>query len=116
MQFDYMCRVVVDATLDVDDIGNCCIQAFNDSGEEFYLVVKTQLGWTEILEYGPIIRDVQELPKSVICNYQRFEYKQDKVAKVIEKFLNEYRRNITQAMVADVSEVKQYMRNLVDYI
>lgn len=116
MQFEYMCRVVVDATLEIDDIGNCCIQAFNDAGEEFYLIVKTQLGWTEVLEYGPIIRDMKELPKSSLCAYKRFEFKADKISKIIDKFLNDGYKRITQAMLADKDEVKQYMRNLVDYI
>ena len=65
MEFEYLHQIVVGDTIDIDDIGNCAINAFNDAGEEYYLVVKTVLGWTEIFEFGPIIRDVKELPQNV---------------------------------------------------
>ena len=66
MTFDYMERVVVDGQLEVEDIGQCVIQANNDIGEEFYLIIKTDLGWTEILEYGPCVPDMELLQ----LNYQ----------------------------------------------
>lgn len=44
--FDYFVTQVVNATLEVDDIGNVCILARNDLGEEYYLCVKTELGET----------------------------------------------------------------------
>ena len=116
MQFEYMHQIVVGDTLDVDDIGNCVIQAFNDLGEEFLLVIRTILGWTETFEYGPITPDIKELPKDVSMIYHRREYSESKITKAIDSFLNNPYRNITQAMVIDVETAKKDMRNLIDYI
>ena len=38
MTFEYLQRVVVDAELNVDDIGQCVILGRNDIGEESYLL------------------------------------------------------------------------------
>ena len=48
MQFDYLQRVTVDATINIEDIGNCAICAMNDSADEYYLVIQTEMGWTEV--------------------------------------------------------------------
>ena len=31
------------ANVEIDDIGNCCIHAFNDDGFEWFLIIKTIL-------------------------------------------------------------------------
>ena len=62
MTFEYMQRVVVEANLEVDNVGDCVLQANNDFGNEYYLLIKTELGWSEVLEYGPCIPDIQILP------------------------------------------------------
>lgn len=114
MQFEYLIQTTSNASLDIDDIGNVAIQAFCDSGNEYYLVIKTSLGWTEIFEFGPIIRDIKELPKRVSFTYRRIEYSESKIETTIDKFLNGY--CVTQAMVVGVDEAKKYIRNLADYI
>jgi len=38
----------------IDDIGNVILDGFNDYGEEFFLIIRTVLGVSRILEYGPI--------------------------------------------------------------
>ena len=114
MQFNYLINTTTNASLEIEDIGNSKIQAFDDIGNEYYLVIKTALGWTEIFEFGPILRDLQELPPKVGFSYQRIEYNERKIAFIINRFLNEH--DVTQAFIIDKDEAKKYMRNLVDYI
>lgn len=116
MKFDYCITTVADAQLDVSDMGNVCIEANNLRGEYYYLLIKTDLGWTEILEYGPIVPDVKLLPTSVICNYSRIEYSEYKLDKLITKFLNDGKRSIAQALVIDADDAKKVMRNLVESV
>lgn len=116
MQFEYLHQIVVGDTLDVEDIGNCAIQAFSDSGEEFLLIIRTILGWTETFEYGPITPDMKELPKDVSMMYHRREYNEGKIKKAIDSFLNNPYHSISQAMVVDAETAKKDMRNLIDYI
>ena len=100
-----MQRVVVDATLEIDDIGNCCLLCRNDIGEEFYLITKTVMGWIEVIEYGPCTPDLDILPFSVQLLYDRFEWNQYKLEKRIDKFLNNPKRAITQAEVSSLDVV-----------
>lgn len=116
MKFDYCISTTADAQLDILDMGNVCIEATNYKGEHYYLITKTDLGWTESLEYGPIIPEMQLLPTSVMCSYNRIEYSEYKLDKMITSFLNSGKRNIQHASVIECDDAKQFMRNLVECI
>lgn len=116
MTFDYLQRVVVDGQLEVENIGQCVLLCRNDLGEEFYLFIHTELGWTETIEYGPVVPDLQILPFSVSMQYNRFEYNQSKIEKLIDRFLNNPKRMITQAEVTDVETVRPNIYNIIDKV
>ena len=114
MKFDYLERVVVESQLEVENIGQCVIQANNDIGEEFYLVIITELGWTEILEYGPIVPDLAILPATYNISYNRIEYSEGKLERIIDKFLNNPKRMITQAKVTTLEEISEFLVNPIN--
>lgn len=114
MNFEYCITKLVGADIDVEDIGNTAIRGYSDNGFEYYLVVKTELGWTEIFEFGPVISDIEQLPKSVSYSYDRIEYSENKISKRIDRFLNN--NPITIAEIIDVDTAKSNMRNLTKYI
>lgn len=114
MIFEYLQRVVIDAEIDIDNIGQCVLQANNDIGEEFYLVIRTELGWTEVIEYGPCTPDLDMLPMSYQINYLRFEYSEGKIERIIDKFLNNPKRGISQAKMTDLDSIRPFMVNPVD--
>lgn len=116
MTFEYLQRVVVESELEVDNIGQCVIQANNDIAEEFYLIIKTELGWTEVLEYGPIIPDLPLLQTNYQIKYSRFEYNETKIERIIDKFLNEPKRIITQAKITSLEEIREFLINPVDKV
>ena len=97
MTFEYLQRVVVDAELNVDDIGQCVILGRNDIGEESYLIIRTEMGWTEQISIGPVCPDIEILPFNVAILYSRFEYNQGKIERAIDKFLNDPKKMISQA-------------------
>ena len=99
MTFEYLQRVVVDAELNVDDIGQCVILGRNDIGEESYLIIRTEMGWTEQISIGPVCPDIEILPFNVAILYSRFEYNQGKIERAIDKFLNDPKKMISQADV-----------------
>lgn len=99
MTFEYLQRVVVDAELNVDDIGQCVILGRNDIGEESYLIIRTEMGWTEQISIGPVCPDIEILPFNVAILYSRFEYNQGKIERAIDKFLNDPKKMISQAEV-----------------
>ena len=116
MKFDYLQRVVIESQLDVENIGQCVISANNDFGEEYYLIIVTVLGWTEVIEYGPATPDIQILPFNVSSTYSRFEYNQSKLEKIIDRFLNNPKRGITQATVVELEDIRNNIVNPVDKI
>lgn len=116
MTFDYLERVVVEGQLEVENIGQCIIQANNDIGEEFYLIVKTELGWTEMLEYGPCVPDIPLLQMNYQITYNRFEYNQSKLERAIDKFLNNPKRAITQAKLVELEDIHEFLINPIDKV
>lgn len=114
MTFDYLQRVVVDGQLDVEDLGNVCIQGRNDLGEEFYLLIRSEDGYCDVIEYGPAHPDFEMLPWSVKLTYDHFEFNQMKLEKRIDKFLNDAKHLITQADVVDIEQIREYIVNPVD--
>lgn len=98
----------------MEDIGNVAIIANNDAGMEYYLILRTELGLTKSLEYGPSIPDLEELPMSVTERYNQFEFNEGKIIKMINKFLNS--NSITQAREADIEEIVEKIRHLENYI
>ena len=115
-EFEYLARVVVESSINIEDIGDCAIEANNDLGQFWCLIVKTELGWTEIFEVGPVNLDLNELLKSCNWSYKRIEYSENNISKTIDRFLNDPYRKITQAREIDMEEAKKYFINLADYI
>lgn len=113
MRFEYLQRVIVDAELEVDNIGDVVIQANNDLAEEFYLIIKTELGWVEVIESGPIVPDLNLLPLNYNIKYSRFEYNQSKIERIIDKFLNDPKRIITQAKIVELEDIVDNIVNPV---
>lgn len=83
-QFDVREQPTADITL--DNPGQTCIRAMNTVGDVFYLQIRTILGWTEVIQYGPFHMLIPALKAKI--TYEKFEYKEGKVFKAIELFLN----------------------------
>lgn len=116
MTFDYLQRVVVEGQLDVEDIGQCVLLGRNDLGEEHYLLIKTEMGFSEVIEYGPSVPDLKLLPYAVTLKYNRFEFNQGKLEKIINKFLNDPKKGISQAEVTDIEHIRYLIPNLIDRV
>lgn len=116
MTFEYLQRIIVDAQLDVENIGECIILGRNDLGEEFYLIIRTDMGWTEQINYGPVTPDVDILPFNISMNYARFEFNQTKLMRAIDKFLNDPKKMITQAEVVELNDVQDAIVDSVSKI
>ena len=107
MTFEYLQRIIVDAQLDVDNIGECVILGRNDLGEEFYLIIRTEMGWTEQINFGPVTPEIDILPFNINLTYARFEFNQTKLMRAIDKFLNDPKKMITQADVIEMDSIQE---------
>ena len=115
MNFDYFTVKTVMANIDIEDIGNCAIEANNDNGEFFYLVIRTTLGTSQIFEYGPTIHS-GVMEKSVNCSFKRMEFTEAKIIKKIQEFLNNPYRTITQAKEMTIEEALEQCDDLLIYM
>lgn len=116
MNIEYFKQLQAMDSIEIEDIGNCSIEACNDSGAFWYLIIKTNYGMSEILEYGPIVPDINELPNSVICDYSKIEFMEGKLKKIIDMFLNNGKRQITQAREISKEEALNNCKSLIEYM
>ena len=45
-------------SINISEIGNCSINMINDSYEEYYIIVESNLGITTVTKFGPIKVDM----------------------------------------------------------
>lgn len=115
MNFNYLARIVSDASIDIDNIKECGIIAYNDHGEEFYLIITTALGNTRLFSQGPISPN-GNISDNVKCEYHSFATDDRKIKSFIYKWLNEKEKEITQAEEIDIDELRQKLVNIAEYI
>lgn len=115
MNFKYYYATTVMADIDIDDIGHCAIEAHNDIGEFWYLVIRSELGSTQIFEYGPTCH-MDVLEKAVNCSFRRIEFNEKKINKAIDSFLNNPYRNITCAEEIEISEALNNCDDILGYM
>ena len=117
MKFEYLYKVEVQESIDIDNIGNCAIDAYNDLGYEWMLLIVTHDGNTEIIEYGPTLPDLENYsPTKVFCNYERIQFSESKISKVIKKFLNDGYKGITQVFEVSPEEIIPKIKNLTEFL
>ena len=101
------------ASVEIEDIGNVSLVLYNDTGFEWYLVTTTSLGWTKVYMFGPLLPDVNILAiKSFNFSYCEIEYRESKLINMIEKFIQDPRKNITQVFEIEKRNVFERYRNL----
>lgn len=77
-------KEVLTKTAYVQDVGNCALEAIDERGAYYYLVIKTVDGQTFKLGFGPVVPDIIELPPGYCITYIKEEYNDSKLAKFIQ--------------------------------
>ena len=116
MNFEYCYLVEAEGNIEIEDIGNVCLRAYNDRAQEYYLLIKNDLGNTQVIEYGPIISDLDSLPRYVKYTYQEVDFSERKMYNIINGFLNDSSKAITQVEVVDESVLRGAIKNMITYV
>lgn len=116
MNFEYLVKIKKESSINIEDIGNCALDVYNDLGFEWVLLIRTIEGTTEIVEYGPLIPDLECPPAKIVYTYDRITFAEGKIMTRIQKFLNDGYRSVTQAFEITQQEAKDKMKNLVNYV
>ena len=119
MQIEYDLQAEYLGCLEIEDYGNCAIEANNDDGEFFYLIIDTKIGFSRIMEYGPIVPNKDTLEDYCVCLFTRIEWDPKKVVNIIKTFLNKQRKgrcNISQAREIGKEIALAQCRSVIDYM
>lgn len=111
--FEYFKELKANDSLSVYDIGNCCLKAFNDDGQVYYLMTTTTLGFTKVYQYGPLNVDDLNLGVYYNCSVQTIEYSEKVLFKLIDSFLNDKYKKITQAFECQIDEFIKNCKSII---
>lgn len=110
---DYLPQESYLASVEIEDIGNVALVMFNDMGQQWYLLTTTSLGWTKTYMFGPLLPDIDTLViKSFSFNYSEIEYKESKLVNMIERFIQDPKKCITQVFEIQKQDVLERFKDL----
>lgn len=112
--FEYLYTVKANDALDIDDIGNVCVHVLNDAGYEWYLIIETEMGRTYTKTFGPFHVDMPNcFSEGFSFYFSKSDYKESRICGMIDKFLNDPKKCISQAFVCDPVEAYDKLNEIV---
>ena len=119
MIFEFSVQRTFNESIDVVDIGNTALKCSNKNMEIFYLITKTVLGKTHIFKFGPVCPDIEMLINDFSVSYKKLDYKENLIFKEIDKFINDYKKEVdTVEEITDYEawqdfpDIKQLFENI----
>lgn len=97
--FEFDQQPVFMQNIQIDDIGNVALRCENSTGKEFYIVVKTYLGKTILLKFGPRFADLNLLTEGMELSFKKFDFKENIIEREINKYLNDGRYGINKCEI-----------------
>lgn len=114
MQIDYFLETIVNGSLEVENISNCAIEANDDIGNFYYLIIRTKMGISNVLEFGPVSE--YDSPSTAYQKFKRAEINEGKLKKIVSDFLNNELRKITQAKEISFEEAYEKYPSMLEYL
>lgn len=103
MLFEFAVQRTFNESIDIADIGNTALRCTNTKLDNYYIIVKTIMGKTSILKFGPVCPDLEVLLNDFSVSYKKFDYKENIICKEIDKFINDFKKEINS-----VEEITDY--------
>lgn len=113
-QFDYSYIHTALSTLEVEDTAQCCIELIDVLDYHYYMIIQTVLGKTKILEYGPIIPDIEKFPPKSVAKFCEIDCNKHKIDGMIEKFLGSHSPKAEGVSLIPIQEARKIIRNFMD--
>ena len=117
-EYSYMKRIQFMDSISIDDIGNVIIEGYNDLGDRYFLIIRTLLGVSRILEFGPLQEGART---NCICLFQQMDYNDVKIDRLIDKFLND-KKMLTQVTASNITSKEDLLKitnslpNVVEFL
>lgn len=103
MVFEFSVQKTFNEAIDIVDIGNTVLRCENNKQLVYYLITKTIFGKTAILKYGPIYPDLDTLVDDFNVSFKRIDYKEATIGREIDKFINDFKKEISS-----IEEITEY--------
>jgi hypothetical protein len=103
MIFEFSVQRTFNESIDVVDIGNTALRCTNHRMDNYYIIIKTILGKVHIIKYGPVCPDIEALLDNFSVEYKKLDYKESAICKEIDKFINDFKKEISA-----VEEITEY--------
>lgn len=119
MIFEFSVQKTFTESIDIVDIGNTALRCINKGMDEYYIICKTVFGKTAMIKFGPVCPEIDGLLNDFTVNYKKIDYKETSISKEIDKFINDYKKEITA--VEEITDyeawrgfpaVQQYFENI----
>ena len=116
MIFEYNQQPVFMKNIQIDDIGNVALRCTNEKGFDYYIIIRTYLGKTALMKFGPVFPDLDMLPNSMELSFKKFDYKENTIIKETEKFINDGRSGITEVEIISEAEAFERMPTSASFL
>jgi hypothetical protein len=123
MIIDYSIQKTFSESLILEDIGNCaiyCQGSFRDGKitlpGDYYIIIKTVMGKTKAVKWGPMMPDLDELPNTFKLEVKTLNYKETAIVKEIQGFINDGFKGITQASEITIDEALTKLPQTVNFV
>lgn len=91
--------------IQVDDLGNFALRCHNTKDREYYVLVKTYLGKTIILKFGPVYGDLGALIDNMELSFKKLDYKENTIEREVDKYINDGRNFINHIELISENDV-----------
>lgn len=109
-------QLMPQSIVEIDELGDFGLEAVNDEGYYYYVAVRCFQGMAVIATCGPVIPDVDLLPSGFSMSLSKTPFKEDKMTKFLNLFLNDKHRLLTEARLINFEEAIAQFRELKDYL
>lgn len=106
MVFEYSIQKTFNETIDVVDIGNTALKC-HGAKLDYYIILKTVMGKTHIMKFGPIEPDIDMLFNDFSIQYKKIDYNETAISKEVNKFINDFRKEII--LIEEITEHEAWL-------
>jgi hypothetical protein len=106
MIFEFSVQKTFNESIDVVDMGNTALRCTNRQLDNYYIIVKTIMGKTHFIKFGPVCSEIDALLEDFSVEYKKIDYKESQVYKEIDKFINDFKKRIE--VVEEVTEYEAW--------
>lgn len=114
MFFEYLKTTQFQDSIDIESIGNVCLQSINDMADCWVLLIHTIMGESEVIQAGPINLDFDSVSPNVFISRTKFDYNEKKLHKIIYDFMNNPKHIITCVEIIDDDIGKKILKKITD--